>query len=171
MLAHVHAEVYSVGGRGLHQGQVNCWLSSFCLSCAQSEDLSLADQLLGGLRLGSWALKVAFLRYEKAIGKLYLSFLQNLLLSCEHLPPSPCLSPNTQVLSDFRVLGSGHGESLANFWLDTPPAQGAHQILKKVTSRLILCSPTRRLGGGGAGGVCFSSGFYHPLPENCCALY
>lgn len=60
MLAHVHAEVCSVGGRGLHQGQVNCWLSSFCLSCAQSGDLSLADQLLGGLRLGKLGFQGSF---------------------------------------------------------------------------------------------------------------
>ena len=96
-----HAEVSSIGRRGLHQSQ-GLWLGSRCclwLGSAESKDLSLVEQLVEGL--GSE--DTAFPRCKKAIGKL--TFLFSKLSSCYINSPQAC-PPNTQVLSDFRVSGS-----------------------------------------------------------------
>lgn len=88
------------GWGGCIKAKWSRWLGSrycFCLGCAESENLSLAEQLVVGAGLYK---DIAFPKYKKAIGKLTFLFYQ---FSTFYISPPHAHPPNTQVLSDFRV--------------------------------------------------------------------
>lgn len=112
-----------VGSRGLHQGQVELLAGQLLLlwGCAESENLSLAEQLV--VEAGLYK-DIAFLKYKKAIGKLTFLFYQfsSFYISPPHArPPNRCFQ--------ISESGSGYRGSLANSGLHLPPAQGECQIL------------------------------------------
>lgn len=122
---YAHVNVSFIGRRGLYRGHMGCWLGShccFCLCYTESEDLYLVEQMVVGTGLYK---EVAFPQCKKAIGKLTFIFYQfsSFYINLPHAHPL-----NTQVLSDFSILGNGHRGPLASSGLDQ------HQLRECVRS-------------------------------------
>lgn len=146
-----HAEVSSIGRRGLHQSQ-GLWLGSRCcfwLGSAESKDLSLVEQLVEGL--GSMRTQLS-LNVRRQLASLP-SFSTN-------FPPFTSTHPKPvpQTLRCFQISESWAVDlgNLANSGLDPPPAQGECQILAR---NYLSSDPLPSYLNGGV--IIFTSGSYH----------